>query len=78
MEFKFDDTIINTLNTKFNGFLEMLKSLVTIYNTWCVDNWACCAQYEESHHMQFLVEFYVCHNVTMKILIQSLVNPWWE
>jgi hypothetical protein len=33
MEFKFDNTIINTLNMKFNGFLEMLKSLITIYNT---------------------------------------------
>jgi hypothetical protein len=78
MEFKFDDTIINTLNMKFNGFLEMLESLVTIYNTWCVYNWACCTQYEESHHMQFLIEFCVCHNVIMKILIQPLVNPWWE
>jgi hypothetical protein len=31
MEFKFDNTIINTLNMKFNEFLEMLKSLITIW-----------------------------------------------
>jgi hypothetical protein len=30
MEFKDDNTIINTLNMKFNGFLEMLKSLITL------------------------------------------------
>jgi hypothetical protein len=30
MELKFDNTIINTLKTKFNEFLEMLKSLITI------------------------------------------------
>jgi hypothetical protein len=30
MEFKDDNTIINTLNMKFNEFLEMLKSLITI------------------------------------------------
>jgi hypothetical protein len=30
MEFKFDNTIINTLNMKFNEFLEKLKSLITI------------------------------------------------
>jgi hypothetical protein len=63
---------------KFNEFLEMLKSLIIIYNNWRVDNRACFTQYEKSHHMQFLIEFCVCHNVTMKILIQSLVNPWWE
>jgi hypothetical protein len=28
MEFKDDNTIINTLNMKFDGFLEMLKSLL--------------------------------------------------
>jgi hypothetical protein len=36
MEFKFNNTIINTLNMKFKGFLKMLKSLITIYNTWLV------------------------------------------
>jgi hypothetical protein len=46
MEFKFDNTIINTINMKFNGFLEMLKSLIKIYNTWCVDNWDCFTQYD--------------------------------
>jgi hypothetical protein len=75
MEFKFDNIIINTLNMEVNGFLEILKSLITIYNTWCVDNWVCCTQYEKSHHMP-LSEFCVCHNVTMKILIQSLIIPW--
>jgi hypothetical protein len=30
MEFKFDNTIINTLNMKFNEFVEMLKFLITI------------------------------------------------
>jgi hypothetical protein len=30
MEFKDDNTIINTLNMKFNEFLEMLKSLIVI------------------------------------------------
>jgi hypothetical protein len=30
MEFKDDNTIINILNMKFNGFLEMLKSLIAI------------------------------------------------
>jgi hypothetical protein len=38
MEFKFDNTIINTLNMKFNGFLDVLKIFITIYNTSCVDN----------------------------------------
>jgi hypothetical protein len=33
MEFKYDNTIINTLNMKFNGFLEMLKFLITIWET---------------------------------------------
>jgi hypothetical protein len=31
IEFKFDNTIINTLNMKFNEFLEMLKSFITIW-----------------------------------------------
>jgi hypothetical protein len=75
MEFKDDNIIINTLNMKFNGFLEILKFLITIYNTWCVDNWVCCTQYEKLRHTQFLSEFFICHNVIMKILIQSLVNP---
>jgi hypothetical protein len=30
MEFKDDNTIINILNMKFNGFIEMLKSLIAI------------------------------------------------
>jgi biotin synthase-related radical SAM superfamily protein len=31
MKFKFDNTIINILNMKFNEFLEMLKSLIRIW-----------------------------------------------
>jgi hypothetical protein len=76
MAFRFDNAIINTLNMKFNGFLEVLKSFITIYNTWCVDNWVCCTQYEKLRHTQFLSEFYICHNVNIKILIQFLFNPW--
>jgi hypothetical protein len=35
MEFKDDNTIINTLNMKFLEFLnERMKSLITVYNTW--------------------------------------------
>jgi hypothetical protein len=33
---------------KFNGFLEILKSLITIYKTWCGDNWVYCTQYENN------------------------------
>jgi hypothetical protein len=61
MKFKFDNTIINILNMKFNEFQRC-------WNPWL--------QYEKSHHTQFLLEYCVCHNVIMKILIQSLVNPW--
>jgi hypothetical protein len=30
-KFKFDNTIVNTLNMKFNEFLVKLKSFITIY-----------------------------------------------
>jgi hypothetical protein len=69
MEFKLDNTIINTLNMEFKGFQVVMKSLITLHNTGCVD-WVCFTQdMRKSHHTQFLFEFGVYHNVTMKILI---------